>query len=424
MGALTACLVPHPIGGQQLDEVRAKAECALDAVMHAATTPAEELIQEHRAECSLADRTGHGTPLHAERVTVEASFDRINEHFHQRGWTDGLPVVPPTPELVEEMLRWTDRERYEVVVRVPPNWADGTVERLAINAVMAGCKPEYMPLVVAAMEALSRPEFNLYGVQATTHPAAPLLIFNGPLGREAGINSGAGVFGAGFRANAAIGRAIRLILLNLGGARPGQLDKATMGTPGKYTYCIAENEAASPWEPFHVEHGYPASASTVTVVPAEAPHNINDHYSVRGESVLKVLAGAIAQAGANNNWYDADIVVVLCPEHAATIARDAYSKQDVQRYLFEHARTPLWKWSPENVLGRFREKFPDRYADADEQTTLIPIVHEAESIQVIVAGGAGKHSMHIPTMGTRRSLTHPITLKSGEYASSLQDFRA
>src|SRR5262245_32903341 len=211
-------------------------------------------------------------------VEVPAGTDLI-EWYYERGFSDGLPLVPPTPDKIAAALTALGGEPGQLVARVPPRWGSLTREVLAINLVMAGCRPEYAPVVEAAMLALTDAPFNLNGVQATTHMASPLLVVNGPARKRIGMNAGCNVFGSGNRANATIGRAIRLVLLNVGGGWPGLLDKSTLGHPGKYTYCIAENEEASPFAPYHVEKGYQAGDSTVFLLAAEPPHSITNHYA-------------------------------------------------------------------------------------------------------------------------------------------------
>jgi hypothetical protein len=385
--------VPHPISALREDAVRGRAKEALRSF----------------AETMSASRTPEKSPAtHGERIHADSSLDEVQELFLARGWTDGLPVIPPTEARVEAMLSGVAIDRSASIGSIPPLRGEATVELIAANAVMAGCDPSYMPVIVAAVRAVLDPAFNLFGVQPTTHPAAPLLVVNGPAIERLDLNAGAGAFGPGRRANATIGRALRLILMNVGGARPGELDKATLGHPGKYSYCIAENEGASPWGPLHVERGFAPEDSTVTVIPAEAPHNINDHTSRTGEGLLMSVAGAIAQAGANNNWYDGDILLVLSPEHAHTLAADGFTKEAVKEYVFEHARTPMATWSEDQQEIRFRRKWPDLYRDADAAQTLIPIVRSPERVNVIVAGGPGKHSMHIPTIGIGVSVTRRI----------------
>src|SRR4051812_40449555 len=201
--------------------------------------------------------------LKAPGAAVEADedFDAINALYLERGWSDGLPIVPPTAARVEKMLAYCDRPLNEPIGKMAPRYGDATPVRLAANAVMAGCRPEYFPLFMLAIEAMCEEPFNLYGVQATTHPCAPLVIVNGPIAREVGMNGGHNAFGPGNHANATLGRAIRLALLNIGGALPGSGDMSTFGSPSKYSYCVAENEAESPWEPLHAERGFPGDST-------------------------------------------------------------------------------------------------------------------------------------------------------------------
>jgi hypothetical protein len=305
---------------------------------------------------------------------------------------------------VREFLRWTDRDPRALIGVLPPRQGEATVERIAANAVMAGCRPEYFPVVLAAIEALADPLFNLDSIQATTHPVATLTLINGPVARELGINGGYNAYGQGFRANVTIGRAVRLVLMNVGGGLPGSGDRATQGTPAKISYCVAENEAESPWEPLHVEAGLPLEVSTVTMFGCEAPHNIQDHYSSTGLGVLRVVAGSLGQAGSNNLLGRGWPLLSLGPEHAATIARDGYSKRAVKEFLFEHARYPLARLGEE-----YRREQTTRHGVPDTPDAMVPIVRSPDDITVIVVGGAGKHSSWQPTFGdgthwTRRTI--------------------
>lgn len=356
------------------------------------------------------------------RLEADADIEAIYELCLERGWSDGLPVIPPTTERVERMLAYCDRPWDEPLAVIPPRYGAATPLRLAANAVMAGCQPQYFPLVMLAIEAMAEEPFNLYGIQATTHPCAPLIIVNGPVAQELAINSGHSAFGAGGRSNATIGRAVRLALVNIGGAIPGLGDMATVGSPAKYTFCAAENAAASPWEPLHVEKGYPATASTVTVVAAEGPHNINDHESLTANGILATIAGSIANTGANDVYHEGTPVLAFGPEHAATVASEGYSKADIRRYLFEHARLPLSKFSEENVARRFRAKFGGRYANAGLDT-LVPMLQAAADLIIIVVGGAGKHSAYMPTFGTTRAVTRPLKHRDGRYVHSIEELR-
>jgi hypothetical protein len=337
------------------------------------------------------------------------AYDEIDAHYQERGWTDGLPIVPPTEARVHAFLAATDRSPREVLGVLPPRQGEATIEKIAINAVMAGCRPEYFPVILAGIEALADPLFNLDSVQATTHPVAPLLVVNGPIAREIGLNSGYNAFGQGFHANVTIGRAVRLVLMNVGGGLPGTGDRATQGSPAKIAYCVAENETESPWDPLHVEGGVARDASTVTAFGCEGPHNIQDHYSNTGLGVLRTVAGAMGQAGSNNLLGRGWPLLSLGPEHAATIARDGYTKQKVKEFLFEHARFPLGRLGAEYRRYQIERQ---RVTDADD--TMVPIVRAPGDISVIVVGGAGKHSAWQPTFGdATRPVRRVIAARSG-----------
>jgi hypothetical protein len=360
-----------------------------------------------------------GSGPRARTLEVEDSYTAINEVYHERGWTDGLPIVPPAAELVAEFLSWTDRDPYTVVGVLAPRQGEATVEKIAINAVMAGCRPEHLPIVLAAVEAVTDPAFNLDAVQATTHPVTPLVIVNGPIAREAGVNAGYNAFGQGTRANLGIGRAVRLVLMNIGGGLPGTGDRSTQGTPAKIAYCVAENEGGSPWEPLHVELGLPAETSTVTVWGCEGPHNVQDHFSNTGLGVLRTIAGAMGQAGSNNLLGGGWPLLSLGPEHAATIAGDGYDKRAVRAFLFEHARFPMGRLGQE-----YREHLAERHGVPDDAATLMPIAESPDAIGVIVVGGAGKHSSWQPTFGRNtRPVTRSISRKDGTPALRLSDLR-
>jgi len=324
----------------------------------------------------------------SEKVTVDDSMEAVNRLFIEKGWSDGLPVIPPTEPAVEKMLSGTKRDSAEVLAKVPPAWGEATIEKVAINAVMAGCLPEYMPVIITAVEAMCDERFRLSEIQPTTHPVAPLIIVNGPIAKKLDINSKSGAFGPGWRANATIGRAIRLILLNIGGALPGKLDLATQGQPSKYTYCIAENEEDSPWEPLHVERGFDSATSTVTVVAAENPHNINEHIGINGEEILTSICHAVMNTGANNVLFqDGTPVIAFCPEHAAAVAAAGFSKNDVRNYIYENSKMPLIRFYPRQIA---------KYFPVWDENTLVPITARKEDLIIIVLGGTGKHSTYLP----------------------------
>ena len=338
--------------------------------------------------------------LVSEKVQVADSVEAINSLFIEKGWSDGLPIIPPTEEAVERMLAGINKGPADVIGVIPPRWAEATVEKIAINAVMAGCLPEYMPIVITAVSAMCEEAFNLRGVQATTHPCAPLLIINGPIAKKLNINSRSGAFGPGWRSNATIGRAIRLILTNVGGALPGVTDMSTQAQPCKYAFCIAENEEENPWEPLHIERGFDASINTVTVIAAENPHNINDHSAITAEEVLTTIVSVMRTTGNNDVLYQqGEPVLALGPEHAATIAGGGYSKDDVKAYIHEKARIPR--------TGFHERLSQDRFPDLDENA-LIPLTPEKDDLIVIVVGGLGKHSSFLSSFGLGRSVTKAV----------------
>jgi hypothetical protein len=355
-------------------------------------------------------------------VEVDDDPEAVYEFLCAKGWSDGLPVIPPTPERVERMLQFCDREPDKPVVKIPPRYGAATPVRIAANAVMAGCRPEYFPLVLLALEALAEEPYNLYGTQATTHPCTPMLIFNGPLAREVGINAGQNAMGNYFRPNAAIGRAVRLALVNIGAAIPGIGDMATAGTPAKFTFCVAENEAASPWEPLHVELGFPKEATAVTVLAAEGPHNVNDHESLTAEGVLMMIAGTMTTTGSNNAYYTGQPCVAFGPEHAQTVAGGGFSKAAVKQWLFDHATMPLSRFSKEGIERRFRRKLADQYANAPLDAA-VRMFQKPEDLVVIVTGGAGKHSAYIPTFGNTRAVTRALKRADGELVKSIQELK-
>src|SRR5215831_3057961 len=321
--------------------------------------------------------------LQSERVEVADDLWAVNAFFEAKGWTDGLPIIPPTEERVGQMVAAVKRNSQDVIGVVPPRWAPATVEKIAINAVMAGCLPQYMPVLIAASEALADPRLNLYALQATTGGPAIMLIVNGPIRKQLNINGGSNALGEGWRANATIGRCTRLIQRNIGGSYPGTTCKATLGWPGKYSLCIAENEEASPWEPLHVERGFAADTSTVTAISADS--------CVRPS--------------------DPEAIMVICPEHAKIIAGDGFSKQDVKKFIWERAAYRM-KNVPDETFHQRVKRRPDLKLTRD---SAIPVTDAPDDILIVVAGRDGSQSQYIhvwgqstPDGGSTRSVTKPI----------------
>ena len=339
--------------------------------------------------------------LDSEQFELRDDYELIQNWFMDQGWGDGLPIVPPTLDRVERMLLGTGMPPDHIVGEIPPNYGSATVERVAINSVMAGCLPEYLPVVLAAVEAISDPAFNLYGIQATTHSCAPLVIVNGPIRESLAMNSSSGAYGPGWRSNATIGRAVRLVLLNIGGGYPGTGDMSTQGAPSKYTYCIAENEEANPWLPLHVERGFQKDESTVTVLAGEPPHNINDHSGRSAEDILTLVAGAMAVTGANNAYTGGQTLLALGPEHANTINIDGFDKLAISQWLSKHARVPLERYTHDTLMERFG-RIPDGP---------VPMVSSSDDLIIMVLGGPGKHTSWVPTFGGSTSaVTRSISL--------------
>ena len=298
--------------------------------------------------------------------------DDAIEALYARGVTDGLPVVPPTLARVQAAVRASGRDGGELIGQVAPRLGRATVEKIAINAVMAGCRPEYMPVVVAAVEAICDPEFALIGVSGTTDAVALLVIVNGPVRPALDVNCGAGVFGPGWRANATIGRAVRLVWANVGGAVPGEISMSTFAQSGRFTYCIGEREEDSPWEPLHVEHGCAAGDSTVALLAAEAPQVVVDARSRTAADLLTTVARSGEAIASTTVGGLGDTLLVIAPEHATTIAADGWSKATVREFLWERMRVSV-----------------DGIA--------VPKFRTPANLKIVVAGGsAGRFSAWVP----------------------------
>jgi hypothetical protein len=279
----------------------------------------------------LAVRFGD-TELRSRRIELASLEDDIESCF-ERGWTDGLPVVPPTEARVLRMLQGTTRAPDDPVGVIPPNQVECSVEKVALNAVMAGCKPEYMPVVLAAVEAACIDEFCMQGVLATTYFSGPVVIVNGPVAKAIGMNSGINALGQGNRANATIGRALQLIIRNVGGGRPGGIDRATLGNPGKYTFCFAEREDDSPWESLSVERGYPPGASTVTLFAGNGVCAVMDNVSRTPESLARSMAASLRSVAHTKMAMVADALLVISPEHSDVFQEAGWSKARLHKEL-------------------------------------------------------------------------------------------
>lgn len=337
------------------------------------------------------------TALASARFKVTGNFESVFDDMYRRGVTDGLPVMPPTENAVLAMLAAAphmDIAPDALIALVPPERGPATAEKIAINAVMAGCLPEYFPVVVAAMRAITEPKFNLLGVQTTTNPVGPVLIINGPIRKQLEIHCGRGCLGPGWRANATIGRAIRLCLLNIGGCPPGDVDKAIHGMPGKFSFCFGELEEESPWTPLHVDHGFTRMQSTVTAVAGQGTQNI---YAACHEpaDVITMLADGMAVMG-NNGYLRAvgNPLVILSPGHARLFADAGWGKDRLKTELFERTKIPRKRFPRAPQLSK-----PVYNDYADDEPCLL--CRRAKDILIVVAGGPeAYHMTYVPNFGT------------------------
>ena len=342
-----------------------------------------------------------GSVLRSRRVEL-ADLEDEAEALFARGWTDGLPVVAPTEARVLRMLEGTTRSPDEVVAVVPPDLVEVTVEKVAINAVMAGCKPEYLPVVLACIEAACTDEFNIHGVLATTMPVGPVVIVNGPIRRAIGMNSGVNVLGQGNRANSTIGRALQLVVRNVGGGRPGEVDRATHGNPGKVSACFPEDEEGSPWEPFSVSRGAEEGRSTVTLFAGEGPRCIVDQKSREPESLASSMAACLRTVHHPKLPLGFDAILVVGPEHARVFAEAGWSRQRLEDELIARLQLP-----GEEIVqgaGGIAEGVPVSLAGAT-----LPKFRPGGILIVHAGGGAGLFSATIAGWANGAVGSQPVT---------------
>ncbi len=392
--------VPHPFGTRSREQLWEIAEQCADDIARLLCEAAPASAVTTAAVAPAAPR--------AQLIEAPAALDELNRFYIQRRWGDGLIIAPPTQEAVQRMLRHTNRAPHEVVATIAPGMGAATVEYIAIQGVMAGCYPEYLPLLIAAAEAVATPQFHLQAIQATTNPAAVWLIVNGPIARRLEVNSGAGCLGQGAWANATLGRALRLILQNIGGALPGEMDKATQGQPGKYTFCCAENEAESPWAPLHVERGFAADANTVTVVGALGTWSMN-MTAKKGEEVVSMIGDTMQYPASSDYMYGGAPFILLSPQHAQLFHREGWSKAQVKQRLWDASKIRAGR----SKGSEFERMANGRRAELGEigPDSLVPIAQKADDISIIVAGGPGSHSVFVPVSAHTRSVTKEIVLR-------------
>ncbi|MBC7778533.1 MAG: hypothetical protein H7125_00375 [Proteobacteria bacterium] len=394
MSQLPIMVIEHPFGARSREEIGAIAERLVD-----------ELVAGAVAHGDGGARTASNVDAQAARLELPADAWAFHRECLRRRWSDGLPMIPPTPERVARMLAASGQRADTVLASLAPAFGVTTLERVAINAVMAGCAPEHLPVLIAAIAAVADPAFNLQAVQTTTNPVTTWLIVNGPIVEELGINGAGNCLGQGNAANATIGRALRLVLQNIGGALPGDMDRASHGQPGKFLFCCAENEAQSPWPALHVERGLAAGDSAVTVVGASGTLNLNTH-SKDADELLACIACSMAFPASNDYHYCGEPWLILSPEHAAVLAGAGYDKQAVKQRLWAQSTMPAGHFARrdyERTANARRAEFPNFSPDTE-----VPLARDASAIGIVVAGGPGTHSVYVPTFGETRAVTRRI----------------
>ncbi|MBI2907133.1 MAG: hypothetical protein HYX92_05695 [Chloroflexi bacterium] len=412
------------------EEMNRQADHLLQEVIDGLTAPAERLkfsAQKWLApmtlksagagELALGEKTVKATRK-GGKLCLELDPGAFAEEFYaaccESSLCDGFPVIPPTRDRVRATLRFTDRPPEHVLAPdLTPSGAPITVEKAAISAVMAGCRPEYFPVIVTAFEAMADTRYRLPQVPITSHPSGNAVVISGPLARELGIHAGMGCLGPGFRANATIGRALNLTLINVSRAIPGLSDLATQGSPAEYSYCAAENEEDSPWPAFHAEL-YGPETTSVTVHRCEGPHNIIDHISTTPESLLTGIASVAATLGGNNSYVPAELLVFLNSEHARIIADAGWSKDDVKLFLYDKARNPR-----ELLEGRGIVFARPAWMTAAAE---LPVVRGPWEVLVFVVGGTGLHSSVGIPWAFSQAVTRPVAFKDGRPVKSVQEF--
>jgi hypothetical protein len=348
-------------------------------------------------------------------IELEDSWEAVNAWFLDNDLTDGLPIVPPTQARVAWMADYAERElgwkAHDVIATLAPKHGQATVEKIAANAVMAGCSREYMPVLIACIQAIAEPRFNLDAVQTSTHNTSPLPIVNGPVIKAIDLNCGYNVTGSRWHATTTIGRALQLAMINIGGT-PGAINIHTQGHIARFGHVIAENEDENPWEPLHVERGYAADSSVVTVIPACTAAMIDDNGgSQNADDLLKTISRSIAYVGNRNINGSGQPLLILAPQHARLIALGGYSKADVKQYVWEHARVRFGDIPRGNLVNYSEHNMKLFAAGGDDATA--PIAERAEDIVIVVMGGVGTHSLSVQTRLASENVTVPIAKKDG-----------
>jgi hypothetical protein len=404
---LPLLVLPHPFAGRSEAELESRASAVLPDVIRLFTQSSPEMktdaltvAEDDQRPSTVMDNRHEG-----EHLEVSGDPEDAWSAFEVRGWGDGLPIIPPTPERLDRFLAAASGDPDEVIAVIPPRNGMATRRTIAINAVMAGCLPEHVPIVVAALRAVVRPPFLLWTIQTTTNPVAPMITVSGPGAQRVGLNSGYNALGQGWRANMTIGRCLRLLLTNVGGGTPGGVDRASHGQPGKLSMCFAEDSAGSPWRPYHVRRGLDPSTTAVTVFAAGPPHNVLDTGCTHPDETLALLGDAICAAGSNNFYWGGEPLIILNAERARFLGSIGYTLENIQEQLYARARIPQGSYSGGaiEILRLMRDNDP-AWSDGSDLTAAA----SPGSIQLVVAGGAGRHCVFVPTFFAIPAITEVV----------------
>jgi hypothetical protein len=396
--ALPIAKVGLPFTNQPPASIHRMVDESIDQVIAGLTGQLSDLEIESEI-VRVADET-----LNFSGDDLLGAADAMNRRFLEYGWGDGFPLVPATREAVDRMLEGTRRDAQEVIAVLEPGFGLATVEKLAVAAVMAGCRPEHLPVLIAAVECLAEPSMYIRNKAMSTGPHAPLLVVNGPIRAKLGINSGTCVLGPGAAsyANTVIGRAVRLTMMNVGHTYPNVSDMDTIGSPLKYSLCAAENEEHNPWSPYHVEQGYDAETSTVTVEFVYGISELHDLESVEPDRLMKVFATAITNVAMvpTGLWligrradprYGTDekehMMLFICPEHVDIFTEHGWDKARIRQELFKHARVPYSTLSINKVPEAIDIAHPELKWLRDSPETMLPVVEDPDCFDLVVVGG-------------------------------------
>ena len=419
-------IIPHATTGQQPDFIRSMVDEQIDAIIQGLTT-----MQTSRGPVTARNGGGATEVFTVDMDASPEGIDAVNRFLAERDWSDGIPVVPPTPELVERMLAGTSKSPQDVLMVMEPGFGVATVEKVAINAVMAGCRPEQFPILLAAIDCLAQPEMNHRDMQVSGHTEAPLILVNGPIAQRAGINCGTSAMGPGVvnSANTAIGRALRLCLINIGYCKAGTGDPNFIGLPTKFGMCIAENEELSPWQPYHVDQGFQPHESAVTVVTVTGPGDILDSGSRSHKDTLNNIAQLMYYPGSGNGswirgWQSAQVghtsqrvsypgpyhPIMLSPSRAVILAQAGFSKRDAQEWLHERCRVSLKeaigsRGVPRDENGKWLNH-PELQALENDPDATIPMLESPEQYLLFVTGGTTHYANFF--YGTYGIATRPV----------------